>query len=138
MRHQGTDRQTDAEAAALLGLLRDIRDEIRYLRQEIREAAYKPTARSEPEPDELLTVGQVADELQVIPGTVRTWIQSGALRASRPGRGAEPGRTYRVRRADLATFVEAMRCRIAPPAVGEASQAGADHGRDGWPPSTVA
>jgi excisionase family DNA binding protein len=137
MRHPGTDRQIEAEAATLLGLLRDIRDDIRYLRQEIREAAYKPTARNEPESDELLTVGQVADELQVIPGTVRTWIQSGALRASRPGRGAEPGRTYRVRRADLATFVEAMRCRIAPPEVDQGSQAGADRDRGGSPPSTV-
>ena len=70
------------------------------------------------EPDELLTVGQVADEMQVIPGTVRGWIQSGALRAIRPGDGLEPGRTYRVRRADLQAFVEAMRCRTAPPEPG--------------------
>jgi excisionase family DNA binding protein len=114
MRQRGTDRQIGTEAAALVDLLRDIRDELRYLRQEIREAARRPTAPSQPERDELLTVGQVAEELQVIPDTVRTWIQSGALRASRPGRGDEPGRKYRVRRADLKAFVEAMRCRAAP------------------------
>ena len=109
MRHQGTDQHISTETAVLMDLLRDIRDEVRYLRQEIREAAYRPTTRSEPEPDELLTAGQVASELQVKPGTVRGWIQSGALRASRPGRGVEPGRTYRVRRADLLAFVETMR-----------------------------
>ena len=114
MRHQGTDRHTGTETAALLDLLRDIRDELRYVRQEIREAAQRTTARTEPEPDELLTVAQVADEMQVIPGTVRGWIQLGALRASRPGGGLEPGRTYRVRRADLEAFVEAVRCRTAP------------------------
>jgi excisionase family DNA binding protein len=53
------------------------------------------------------------DELQVIPATVRTWIQSGALRASRPGNGAEPGRTYRIRRTDLDAFVAASQSRPA-------------------------
>jgi len=50
-------------------------------------------------------------ELQVIPATVR--IQSGALRASRPGNGAEPGRTYRIRRTDLDAFVAASQSRPA-------------------------
>ena len=58
---------------------------------------------------------QAADELQVIPATVRTWIQSGALRASRPGNGAQPGRTYRVRRTDLDAFVAASQSRPASP-----------------------
>jgi excisionase family DNA binding protein len=48
---------------------------------------------------------QVAHALKVIPDTVRSWIQSGALRASRPGNGTRPGRKYRVRRADLDAFV---------------------------------
>ena len=124
MRQQGTDRQIGTEAAALVDLLRDIRDELRYLRQEIREAGRRPTAPSQPERDELLTVGQVAEELQVIPDTVRTWIQSGALRASRPGRGDEPGRKYRVRRADLKAFVEAMRCRLRQPRAAIAARPG--------------
>jgi len=88
MRHQETDRQSPSEAAALVDILRDIPDELRYLRQEIREAAARSAPRSESDADELLTVEQVAGELQVIPATVRIWIQSGALRASRPGRGA--------------------------------------------------
>ena len=65
--------------------------------------------RSESGPDELLTVKQAADELQVIPATVRTWI----LRASRPGNGTQPGRTYRVRRTDLDAFVAASQSRPA-------------------------
>jgi excisionase family DNA binding protein len=64
--------------------------------------------------DELLTVAQVARELQVVPGTIRGWIQSGALKSSRPGNGKQPGRTYRVRRADLDAFVAASEGRIAP------------------------
>ncbi len=111
MRNQRTDKQMGLDAATLVDILRDIRDELRYLRQEIREAARRPAGGSHPQRDELLTVGQVADELQVIPDTVRTWIQSGALRASRPGPGDEPGRKYRVRRADLQAFVEATRSR---------------------------
>lgn len=61
--------------------------------------------KTEPDPDELLTVDQVAPILKVIPDTVRSWIQSGTLRASRPGNGARPGRKYRIRRADLDAFV---------------------------------
>lgn len=57
--------------------------------------------------DELLTVAQVARELQVVPGTIRSWIQSGALKSTRPGNGKQPGRTYRVRRGDLDAFVAA-------------------------------
>jgi excisionase family DNA binding protein len=72
------------------------------------------TTRGESADDELLTVEQVASELQVIPPTVRTWIQSGALRASRPGDGKKPGRKYRVRRADLEAFVAASRASLTP------------------------
>jgi excisionase family DNA binding protein len=60
-----------------------------------------------------LTVAQVASALQIVPGTVRGWIQSGALKASRPGNGAQPGRKYRVRRADLDAFVAASEGRLA-------------------------
>lgn len=52
-------------------------------------------------------VAQVASALQIVPGAVRGWIQSGALKASRPGNGAQPGRKYRIRRADLDAFVAA-------------------------------
>jgi excisionase family DNA binding protein len=116
MRHKGTDRVLGIEAA-LRDLLRDVlRDELRHLRDEMFDAVRaavraddQPPPANDPDPDELLTVEQVAHRLQVIPDTVRTWIQSGALRASRPGNGIRPGRKYRVRRADLDAFVAASR-----------------------------
>lgn len=111
MRHQGTDRYFGIEAA-LRDILRDVvRDELRYLREDIlvwiqaHETPAPPVNDSSS--DELLTVAQVASALQIVPGTVRGWIQSGALKASRPGNGAQPGRKYRVRRADLDAFVAA-------------------------------
>jgi len=73
-----------------------------------------PPSGNEPNPDELLTVEQVAHVFKVIPDTVRVWIQSGAPRASRPGNGMRPGRKYRVRRADLDAFVAASEGRVAP------------------------
>ena len=118
MRHQGTDRYFGIEAA-LRDLLRDVvRDELRYLREEIIawiQTCEPPAAPKKSMPDELLTVGQVAHALQVVPGTVRSWIQSGALRSSRPGNGAQPGRTYRIRREDLDAFVAASEGRLALP-----------------------
>ena len=116
MRHQGTDRFFGIETA-LRDLVRDVvRDELRYLREEIIgwiQARETPAPENESKPDELLTVGQVASALKVVPGTVRAWIQSGAMRASRPGNGAQPGRTYRVRREDLDAFVAASEGRLA-------------------------
>ena len=101
---------------ALRDILRDVvRDELRYLREDIlgwiqaHETLAPPV--NESSSDELLTVAQVASALKIVPGTVRAWIQSGALRASRPGNGAQPGRTYRVRRADLDAFVAASEGR---------------------------
>ncbi|HXU07210.1 MAG TPA: helix-turn-helix domain-containing protein [Polyangia bacterium] len=72
----------------------------------LRSPSARGCSRS-PGPEEILTVEQVAQILQVIPDTVRAWIQSGALRASRPGNGARPGRKYRVRRGDLDAFIAA-------------------------------
>jgi excisionase family DNA binding protein len=92
--------------AALREFVREIvRDELRNLSSEA------PPTTGEGEPEALLTVAQVASELQVIPATVRTWIQTGALRASRPGNGQQAGRTYRVRRKDLVDFVAASQSR---------------------------
>ena len=78
---------------------------------------------NEPAPDELLTVEQVAQLLKVIPDTVRTWIQAGALTASRPGNGTRPGRKYRVRRVDLDAFVAASQRAPASQAVVSAAEA---------------
>jgi len=117
MRQQGTDRYFGIEAA-LRDLVRDVvRDELRYLREEIlgwiqtHENPSPPA--NESSADDLLTAAQVAEALQVVPGTVRSWIQSGALKASRPGNRAQPGRTYRVRRADLDAFVAVSEGRLA-------------------------
>ena len=116
MRHKGTGHILGIEAA-LRELLRDVvRDELRHFREEMIEAIRlqdRPPPKTEPNPDELLTVEQVAHSLKVIPDTVRAWIQSGALRASRPGNGTRPGRKYRVRRADLDTFVAASQNPLA-------------------------
>jgi excisionase family DNA binding protein len=89
--------------------LRDQRDELRYLRQEIRETRRESVRRGDSVSDELMTVEQVASELRVKPPAVRSWIQTGALRASRPGNGLKPGRKYRVRRADFVAFVAGSR-----------------------------
>jgi excisionase family DNA binding protein len=112
--------------AALRELVRDVvRDELRHLREDMLDAIrahHGPPPKEEPNPEELLTVEQVAQMLKVIPDTVRTWIQSGALRASRPGDGTRPGRKYRVRRADLDAFIAASERAPARPEVGAAAE----------------
>jgi len=117
MRHQSIDRLFGVEAA-LRELLRDVvREELRYLRGELilwLEEQGRPAPVAESAADELLTVAQAARDLQVVPGTIRSWIQSGALKSSRPGDGKQPGRTYRIRRADLDAFVAASEGRVAP------------------------
>ena len=128
MRLEGPGRVLGIEAA-LRELLRDVvSDELRHFREEMLEAIRvhdRPPPKNEPSPEELLTVEQVAQLLKVIPDTVRTWIQSGALRASRPGNGARPGRKYRVRRGDLDAFVAVSQSVPAPPeAVVAAATAG--------------
>ncbi len=74
----------------------------------------RPPPKTEPNPDEFLTVEQVAHALKSS-RTRRAWIHSGALVASRPGNGTRPGRKSRVRRADLATFVAASQRPLASP-----------------------
>jgi excisionase family DNA binding protein len=111
MKRKGIDLHFAVEGA-LRDLVRElVREELCNLPEELRESVRGLPRGSESTADDLLTVGQVADELQVIPATVRTWIQSGALRASRPGNGVHPGRTYRIRRTDLVAFVSASQHR---------------------------
>ena len=108
----GDMKHRDILEAALREFVREVvRDELSGLSTETRAELSGSGASSDDEAGGLLTVAQVADELQVIPGTVRTWIQSGALRASRPGNGTQPGRTYRVSRKDLVAFVAASESR---------------------------
>ncbi len=54
--------------------------------------------------EELLTPSQVADEMQVTVVTVRRWIASGELRASKAG-----PRRWMIRRSDLDEFLSAGR-----------------------------
>jgi excisionase family DNA binding protein len=54
-------------------------------------------------PDELLTVPEVAKELKYTEATIRTWIKQGKLRAIRP-----TGREYRVRRSDLGAMTRTI------------------------------
>ncbi len=63
-------------------------------------------------PDELMTVGQVAESLNVAATTVRMWIHSGKLRAIRPGVRRRPGRTFRISRADLKEFLASLQERV--------------------------
>ena len=58
-----------------------------------------------PDPDEWLTVEEIANEYKISLGTVRDWIHSGEL----PHRnvGTQARKNYRVRRADLDTFLDA-------------------------------
>ena len=49
---------------------------------------------------DFLTVSQVADELKVSKGTVRQYIQTGKLKASKPN-----GKNFIIRKAELFEFV---------------------------------
>jgi excisionase family DNA binding protein len=61
------------------------------------------------EPDELLTVAQIADEMKVTPETVRRWINGGQLRGNAVTRRSG----YRVRRSDLDELID-LRGGVAP------------------------
>ncbi len=63
------------------------------------------------DPDELLTVAEVATELKVKDATVRTWIRHDKLPARRLGGGKE----FRVRRGDLDTMLGLTAAPLRPP-----------------------
>jgi excisionase family DNA binding protein len=87
-------RESVAKAAVASNALHEVVGK----RSQIERLAVPPTV-------DLLTVQQVAAALKVNQATVRTWINSGALRASRPGIANKPGRIFRVSRSDLDAFV---------------------------------
>ena len=108
--------RTQELAGALLDDIQQIvREELRPLHaliQSIADGARRPESTAGSDPNELLTVDQVAEAVKVIPATVRTWIHSGKLRAIRPGVGRGPGRTFRIARGDLQNFLESVRERV--------------------------
>jgi excisionase family DNA binding protein len=53
--------------------------------------------------DELLTTEQAAAILQLTPKTIKDWLRAGKLT------GCKMGRLWRVREADLETFIQASR-----------------------------
>jgi excisionase family DNA binding protein len=118
---------------ALREIVRDeVRKELRHHREEMIVAVRAhggPPPKSGPDPDELLTVDQVARLLKVIPDTVRCWIQSSTLRASRPGNGTRPGRKYRVRRADLDAFIASSQRPAGSPEVSQKELASQEDAR---------
>jgi excisionase family DNA binding protein len=110
-------RTSDFSTAALLEDLRQIvREEVRALQQAILQALTDSARTHSPDtanPDEQLTVEQVAEAMHVITPTVRMWIRQGNLRASRPpGVSGEPGRVYRIARVDLKDFIEATQRNV--------------------------
>lgn len=96
---------------AIRDLVREVvRDEIRPLREELRAVAKAVRAQKaarDSSGGEFLTVEEVAAKVKVNKGTVRSWIQSGKLRASRPGSAGRVGRVYRISRPDLESVLAA-------------------------------
>ena len=71
--------------------------------------------------DQLLTVAQVAEQLQVTAQTIRNWIDAGVLPAARIGRG------FRIRRED----VDELLARASAQSGSLATR------RDVWTPTTT-
>lgn len=70
-----------------------MRDELRAIREELEPVLTRPA----PPTAEVHTVEEAAAIAKVKPSTVRAWIASAKLRATRPG----AGRLYRIANADL-------------------------------------
>ena len=79
-----------------------LRDELRTaIREELKNLAPTPTPLVVRQSDLLLTVPQVAARTEFDVTTVRAWISSKRLKASKPG----GGRHYRVKESDLERFL---------------------------------
>ena len=103
-------RTSELVAAVIDDIQQIVRDELRTVHAQLQAIADAVRQQATPStnPDEMMTVDQVAEAVKVIPATVRMWIHSGQLRAIRPGVGRGPGRTFRISRADLNQFLESV------------------------------
>jgi excisionase family DNA binding protein len=107
-------RTSELLDAVLEEIRQIIRDELRPVQavlQSIADGPRQPAAAAD-DPDELLTVDEVAEAVKVAATTVRMWIHSGQLHAIRPGVGRGPGRTFRISRADLDQFLASVQQRV--------------------------
>ena len=77
MKTKRAERELLGEAASLLDVLRDIREELRYLRQDVRDALRGSTLRGASDVGELLSVEQVAAE------STAWWVDFAAYRTRR-------------------------------------------------------
>jgi excisionase family DNA binding protein len=84
-----------------------VRDEIKPLQDDLKALSQSPPTRATPAADGFLSVEHVAVTMKVTEPTVRAWIKSGALKATRPSIGGKTGRIYRVLPADLDAFISA-------------------------------
>jgi excisionase family DNA binding protein len=107
-------RTNDFTASLVADIQRIVRDELRAVHTQLEAiaGAVRQLSTAGANPDELMTVGQVAETVKVAATTVRMWIHSGKLRAFRPGVGRGPGRTFRISRADLKEFVASVQERV--------------------------
>lgn len=103
-------RTSEIGAALVEDIRQIVREELRIVLTQLDTItdAVRKLSTSTANPDELMTVPQVAEEMKVAPTTVRMWIHMGKLRAIRPGVGRGPGRTFRISRADLKEFVDSV------------------------------
>ena len=80
-------------------------DELADLAERIAEAVIRRLGKTLGATDEWLTPTQAAESAGVATKTIRAWVNSGALEASRPG----SGRSIRIRRSVLIGFLEDRR-----------------------------
>jgi excisionase family DNA binding protein len=107
-------RTSDFTASLIENIQQTIRDELRTVHTQLEAIAdaVRQLSTADVNPEDLMTVAQVAESVKVAATTVRTWIHSGRLRAIRPGIGRGPGQTFRVSRADLKEFVASAQERV--------------------------
>ena len=106
----------DFTASLVQDIQQIVRDELRTVHTQLAAIAdaVRQLSTADVNPDEPMTVEQVAKSVKVVATTVRMWIHSGRLRAIRPGVGRKAqGRTFRVSRTGLKGFLASLQERVA-------------------------